>query len=147
MAFVDVAGSGHAADELLHAGPVPRLGRPDEIVERQVQPLPDLEELLRHTVAVRARILAVLARLLVDVLRVLVVAHHEMGLEPGEPLVARDDVGGDLLVRRPEVRTAVHVIDGGSQIKTRHRITNYQSLINRVRAQHHLFSQALSTIS
>ena len=75
----DVARGGHPLHELLDAGLVPRLGRPDEIVERDVQPLPDVEELRRHAIAVRQRILAELARLPKHVLRVLVVAHDESG--------------------------------------------------------------------
>ena len=99
---------------------VPRLGRADEVVERDVEPAPDVAELRLHAVAVRERLLAELARLAEDVLRVLVVAHDEVDVEAGQPLVARDDVGGDLLVGRPEVRTAVDVVDGGGQIETRH---------------------------
>ena len=57
-------------------------------------------ELLLHPVAVGKRIPALLDRPLVDVLRVLVVAHQE-AFEAAEPLVARDDVGGDLLVGVP----------------------------------------------
>ena len=121
--FVDVARGVIAPDELLHAGLVARLGRADEVVERDVELLPDVAELLLHAVAVRQRILALLPRLAKDVLRVLVVAHHETDVEPGQPLVARDDVGGNLLVRRPEVRPAVDVVDRGRQIEAAsHRV-------------------------
>ena len=118
MPLEDVAGGGHLLHELLHAGRVPRLGRPNEIVEGNVQTFPDVEELHGHAIAVRERILTELAGLPEDVLRVLVVAHQEMGLDPAEPLVTRDDVGGNLLVRRPEMRAAVHVINSRRQVET-----------------------------
>ena len=113
VAFIDIPGRGDPADELLDAGTVPWLGRPDEVVERHVEAPPHVEELDGHPIAIRQRLFAKLLGFPEDILRMLVVAHHEMDIEPGEPLVARDDVGGDLLVRRPEMRTAIDVVDGG----------------------------------
>ena len=118
IALEDVARRRHPAHELLNARLVARLCRADEIVEGNVQTLPDIEELQGHAIAIRERILAELARLAEHVLRVLVVAHHEMGLDAAEPLVPRDHVGGDLLVRRPQMRPTVHVVDRGRQIET-----------------------------
>ena len=57
-------------------------------------------EHLLHLVAVGQRIQPFFARLLEHVLRVLVVPHQEVRVDAAEPLVARDDVGADLLVRR-----------------------------------------------
>jgi hypothetical protein len=99
---------------------VPRLGGPDEVVERNIQAPPHLEKLLRHPVAIRQRILAELARLPEDVLRVLVVAHHEVRLEPAQPVIPGNHVGGDLLVGGPEVGPAVDVVDRGGDIETGH---------------------------
>jgi hypothetical protein len=47
----------------------------------------------------------------------LVVAHDEQRLEAGEALVAGDDVGGNLLVGRAEVRLAVHVVDRRREVE------------------------------
>ena len=92
------------------------VGGADEVVERDVEPLPDVAEHPLHLVAVGQRILALLlARRAEHVLRVLVVPHQETGVVAGQPLVARDDVGGDLLVGRAEVRTAVDEVDGRRQ--------------------------------
>src|SRR5262249_25310372 len=119
-AFVDVARVVDALRQIRHADAMPRLGRSDEVVERDVQPRPRLPELLLHPIAVDERIEPLLDRLLVDVLRVLVVAHQEARLEPAEALVAGNDVGTHLLVGRPEVGPAVHVVDGSRQKVARH---------------------------
>ena len=103
-----------------------RLGRTNEVVEGNVETLPHLEELCGHAIAIGLGLLAKLARLAKHVLRVLIVAHDEMGIDAAQPLVARDHIRGDLLVRRPEMRAAVHIINGGRQIEARHGI---QSLI------------------
>ena len=110
--LVDVARGAHPADERLDARAVARLGRADEVVERDVQRLPDVEELLRHAVAVGERILSKLARLPKHILGVLVVPHDEMRLDAAQPLVPRDHVGRDLLVGGPQVGPAVRVVDG-----------------------------------
>ncbi len=68
---------------LLHGQPVARLGGADEVVERDVEAAPHRAELALHPVAVRERVQPLLARTLVDVLRVLVVAHQEMGVDTG----------------------------------------------------------------
>jgi hypothetical protein len=49
-----------------------------------------------------------------------VIAHDEPDIVPREPLVARHDVGGDLLVGGAKVGTAVDVVNSGCQIETRH---------------------------
>jgi hypothetical protein len=101
---------------------VPRLGRANEVVVGDIEQVPRLAEFPLHPIAVRERIEPFLAGLAVDVLGVLVIAHDEQGLEPREPLVARDGVRGDLLVRGPEVRTAVDVVNRRRQIKARRHI-------------------------
>ena len=120
-ALVDVAGVVDALHEIGDPRLVPRLRGADEIVERNVEPPPRRAEHILHPVAVRQRIQPFLARLLEHVLRMFVVPHQEQRIEAAEPLVPRDDVGAHLLVRRPEVRLAVDVIDGGREIETRHR--------------------------
>ena len=119
-AFVDVARVVEAPRQFGDAGMVTRFGGADEVVERHLEPLPGAAEFLLHPIAVRPRIESGLDRLLVDVLRVLVVAHQKARVEPAQPLVAGDDVGADLLVRRPEVRPAVDVIDGRGQKEALH---------------------------
>ena len=115
-ALVDVAIVEADLGQLLHRGEMPpAVAGADEVVERDVQPLPDVAEDLLHLVAVGQRILALLDRLAEDVLRVLVVPHQEMGVVAGQPPVAGDDIGGDLLVGRAQVRAAVDEVDGGGQ--------------------------------
>ena len=46
------------SDELLDAGTMPWLGRPDEVVEREVEPPPHVEELDGHPIAIRQRLFA-----------------------------------------------------------------------------------------
>ena len=117
VSLVDVAPVVAGLRQLLDRRAMARLGRADEVVERDVELLPDRTKLLFHLVAVFERIHAPFERALVDVLRVLVVAHQEMRLAPRETLVAGDDVGGDLLVRRAEVRAAVDVVDGCREVE------------------------------
>ncbi len=79
--LVDIPGRSDAPDQLLDASPVSRLGRPDEVVKGEVEPPPDIEELAGHAVAVREGLLAELLRHAKHVLRVLVVAHHEVDVD------------------------------------------------------------------
>ena len=116
-ALVDVAGLVAALGQLLHRGPVPRLRGADEVVEGNSQLRPSLAEHLLHVRAVLQRILARLPGLLVDVLRVLVVAHQEVRVHAARPLVAGDDVGRHLLVGLAEVGPAVHVVDGRCEVE------------------------------
>src|SRR2546428_3208052 len=53
----------------------------------------------------------------------LIVSHEEARVEAGEALVARYRVGRDLLVRGPDVRDVVHVIDRGRQVELRHQFS------------------------
>ena len=121
--LVHVARFDEARHQRRDPGAVARLRRPDEVVERDVETAPDLPEHRLHFVAERQRLDAQLARLGVDVLRVLVVAHQKAGLDAAQPLVAGDHVGGDLLVGRAQMRAAVDVVDCRRQVKFRHRIT------------------------
>src|SRR4029077_8964923 len=75
-----------------------------------VRPPVGAEDLL-HLVAVPQRPQPFLHGLAEDVLGVLVVAHQKARVGPREPLVARDDVGRDLLVGRTQMRTAIDVVD------------------------------------
>src|SRR5690606_3071026 len=119
-AFVDVARLAAPAHQLLDRGAMARLSRTDEVVERDVEALPCRPELLLHPVAVRHGLEAELARLLEDVLRVFVVTHDEPRLEAHETTVPGDDVGGNLLVGRPEVGATVDVVDGSGQVEPAH---------------------------
>src|SRR5207249_8698205 len=110
-ALVDVAGLVDPPRDLGHAGLVARFGRADEVVERDIQLAPGARELLFHLVAVRQRRQPLLDRGAIHVLRVLVVPHQEPRVVARQPVVARDDVGGDLFISRAQVRPAVHVVD------------------------------------
>ena len=99
--LVDVSGVADSVQQGGDADFVSLFGGADEVVERDVETAPDIPELLLHLVAVCERFELFLEGLLVDVERVLVVTHEEVGVFSGETLVASDDVGGDLLVGRP----------------------------------------------
>src|SRR3984893_14370353 len=80
--FVDVAGVENAPGDLDDPGLVARLGRANEVVERDVQAAPGVAELALHLIAVGQRVESLLDRRLEHVLRVLVVSHQEPGLDP-----------------------------------------------------------------
>ena len=116
-AFVDIPFCGDAADEFLHPGLVPRLGRPDEIVVRNVEQIPRRPEFGFHAIAVRQGIHALFSGFAEDVLGVLVVAHDEQRLDTAEPFVTGDRVGGDLFVGGPEMRATIHIIDRRREVE------------------------------
>ena len=124
VGLIQVAGGRDAVDDRLDRRLVARLCGADEVVEREVERRPHLAELLLHAIAVLERVLAEVASAAEDVLRVLVVAHHEVRVDPAQALVSGDDVGGDLLVRRAEMRPAVDVIDGGREVEARHGVVS-----------------------
>ena len=105
---------------LLHRREMPPpIGRADEVVERHVEPLPHLAEHLLHLVAVGERILPLLLRALRNTFcECSSLPIRKWVVEPCQPAVARDDVGGDLFVGRAQVRPAVHEVDGGRQKRT-----------------------------
>jgi hypothetical protein len=122
-AFVDIAVVETRLRHRLHGREMPLpIGGADEIVEREVEPLPHAAKDLLHLVAVRERILPRLGSLAKHVLRVLVVAHQEMGVEARQAAVSRDDVGGDFFVGRAEMRPAVHEIDRRGQEVTHYSV-------------------------
>ena len=61
VSFVDVAGLRHPPHELLYPGLVSGFGCPDEVVERDIEAAPDLDEFDGHAIAVRLRIFTELA--------------------------------------------------------------------------------------
>jgi hypothetical protein len=109
--LVDVANVEAGLSQPADRRTMARFGRANEVVERDVELFPDGAEFPLHHVAVRQWIEPLLHRFLVDVLRVLVIAHHEVRLETGETFVAGDDIRRDLFVRRAQMGTAVHVVD------------------------------------
>ena len=107
--------------ELLHHLVVPRLGRPDEVVVRDVERPPRLDEALRRAVRpLLGRRVVGLGRL-DDLGPVLVRAGHEPHVVPEQPVPARQRVGVDRRVRRADVRRVVDVVDRRGQVVGRHR--------------------------
>jgi hypothetical protein len=47
----------------------------------------------------------------------LVVPHQEEDVIPGQPVIAGDHVGADLLVRGAEMGLRVRVVDGGGDVE------------------------------
>ena len=98
-------------DELLAADLVAVLAGLDEVVERDLERLPDLAELAGHVVDVGLGRDPEFLGALRDLDRVLVVAHLEVDGVPFHPAEPRLDVGPDLLEGRADVRPAVGVVD------------------------------------
>ena len=110
-ALVDIAGVVDRLDEFAAAGVVALLAGLDEVVERDVERVPDLLELPGHLVNVGFRLEVQFAGALRHLDRVLVVAHQEMdrgAFHPAEPGL---HIGPDLLEGRADVRAAVGVVD------------------------------------
>ena len=118
--LVDAAPRANRLEQLLDPQVVPLLGGADELVVGDVELRPDRAEGVLHLGAVVERIEALFFSLPAHVEGVLVGPHQEVGVVPRAPLEARDHVGGDLLVGRPEVRRRVDVVDGGGQVETGH---------------------------
>ncbi len=130
-ALVEIAVGADLLRHRLHGDAMARLRGADEVVERDVEPRPDVAEDGGHLVAVDQRIEALLARLAVDVQRMLVEPHQEMGLDAAQPLVAGDDVGRDLLVGRAQVGLAVGVVDRGGEEEGRGRHGEHGPMLMR----------------
>ncbi len=100
-----------ALDEQLDPLGVPGLGRPDEVVVGDEEPLPDLPPLRHHPVGPLLRRDAELGRRLRHVVAVLVGAGQEVDVLAAHPAVPRDQVARDDLVRGADVRLGVDVRD------------------------------------
>jgi hypothetical protein len=121
-AFVHVAVVEARLNQLLDAREMPPAIRgADEVVVRDVERAPDLAKDLLHLVAIGERILPLLLGALEDVLRVLVVPHQEPRGVALQAVIPRDHVSGDLFVGGPQVRAAVHEVDGGGEEERGHR--------------------------
>ena len=118
--LVDVAGFVDPLCKGRDARLVARLGRSDEIVERDVQTLPGPTEFLLHLIAIGERIEAFFRGFLEHVLRVFVVAHQKPRFEAAQSPVTRDHVGRDLLVGGAEVRPTVDVINRRRDVEAAH---------------------------
>jgi len=118
--LVDVAFRMDARRQLTHTRLVACLGRSDEVVESDVELPPRIAKQHLHLIAVGDGIQTLLDGRAVYVLGMLVVPHQEPRVHAAQLLVTRDDVGRDLLVRRPKVRLAVDVIDRGCQVEAAH---------------------------
>ena len=118
--LVDAAPGANRLEELLHPQVVPFLGGSDELVVGDIELRPDRAEGVLHLGAVVQRIEALFFSLPAHVQGVLVGPHQEVGVVPRAPLVARDHVGRDLLVGRPEMRRRVHVVDRGGEVEAGH---------------------------
>ena len=97
----------------LHALLVERVGGGRPAVVAHVELLPERGEFRGDAVDEFLRRDALLLGGLLDLLPVLIDAGEEEDLVAFQPVIARDHVGEDLLVRVADVRRAVGVVDGG----------------------------------
>ena len=107
---------------MLHALLVLRVGRGRPAVVADVEFLPKRDEFRRDPVDELLRRDALFFGGLLHFLPVLIDAGEEENLLALQPMITRDDVGEDLLVRMADVRRTVGVIDRGGEIERfRHR--------------------------
>jgi hypothetical protein len=116
--LVQIASRGARRPEPLDAGAMPRIGaRPDEVVVRQLQERGEIVEplgLLRHELRHRQT----RGQRGVDVLeRVVVGAAEETHVAASQPAMARKHVRLDELQRVAKMWIAVHVGDGGGDVR------------------------------
>src|SRR5439155_2304454 len=110
--LVEVTRRSDAPPDRLHPSGMSWLGGANKVIDRKVQQpdqIPELRGILiherRHTLACRRRGRGVL-------LTVLVGAGQKPHLEAAEAVETRQHIGNDLLVRVPDVRAGVDVVDG-----------------------------------
>ena len=120
-----------ARPERQDAALVALLGGADEVVELDVEALPERPELGRDLVAVLDLGNPLLAGDALDVLAVLVGARQEEGVVPREPARPRHHVGGDGRVRVPHVGDVVHVVDRRREEVARHQPSDLPGAIGR----------------
>src|SRR5713101_4849690 len=94
-----------------------RLGRPDEIVIRDVQKSPQLFELGGHPIAPLLRRHAVLPRHALDVHAVFIGARQKEDVVSRQTLEARGYVGGNRRIGVPDMRHVIHVVDRCRDVK------------------------------
>ena len=116
-ALIDVALIVELFEDLLHGRHMLRVGRADELVVGDVHEVPDAADLAGDGVDVLLRGLAFLARLILDLLPVLVGAGQEIDVAALRAAEARDGVGQHGLVGVADVRHAGGIGDGGGYIK------------------------------
>jgi hypothetical protein len=119
LAFMDISVVMNLPEQRRNGALV--LGRrgANELVVRKLERLPRALEYGRHLIRIGLRILALVARFLLDIRRMLVGAHQEVRVKAGQALVARQAIGTDLLVRGAQVRARVDVVDGSRQVERR----------------------------
>ncbi len=124
FAEVDVVGVAleHAANDLVHSDPMPRLGGADEIVVADVQLFPEGVMISDNAVGEFDRQNALLGRRPLDPLPVFVGAGEKPDVVAHPPAVTGDDVRDDVLVHVPDVRDIVDVVNRGGDVELlRHR--------------------------
>ena len=120
LAEVDVAGVVAGLQQGLDGPVVPVLGRPDEVVVRDIEALPRGLEERRNAVGELLRGLAGGVRCLLDLQPVLVGAGEEVHVVAEQSVPTRERVPHDRRVGMPEVGLCVHVIDGSSDVEPTH---------------------------
>ncbi len=115
-AAVDIAALLKRTEKVLHRPTVTRLRGANEHVVGHTEPLPGIPEVRGHLVDEEGWLDAALRRRLQHLGGVLVRPSGEEHLLAAQSMVAREDVGRDGGVRRPDVGDVVHVVDGRGEV-------------------------------
>ena len=133
---LDVAGVVAALQQLDDGGPVPRLGRADEVVVGDLEVLPRLGELRGDRVGERLRLEPGRLGGPLDVEAVLVGAGEEVDVVAEQAVPAGEGVADDRRVGVAEVRLGVHVVDRRRDVEPAHAVNATDTV--------HAVSQGLS---
>ena len=103
--------------QLLHAADMTRLRRPNEIVVRNPQPVPQSAKLSRNLCRKLFRRAPGSFSAALNLLPVLVRPRQKPSLDPQRPLAPRNRVAHNRRVRMAQVRPRVHVVNRRGQVK------------------------------
>jgi len=120
----------NAAPQLLRSANMPRLGRADEVVVRDVQTTKKILVLRGDAVGEYMRREPGLLGSALHLLAVLVGSGQEEHIVTRKPARAGDRVGDHRRVRVAQVRFRVDVVDRGRDVKTRHHLNLQSSIFN-----------------
>src|SRR4030095_10788836 len=120
VAFVDIAVDGDAAPEFLRGPMMARLGRPDEIVVRDVQISTHLSKAGCHLFGENFRFHSSLPRRAFDLLTVFIRSRQKEHVIAEQPSRSCDGVSDHRRIRMPDVRLGVDVVDGRRDVERIH---------------------------
>ena len=105
------------SEELLHAGSVPRLRRPDVVIIGDAHPVPELAKAVRYLIGKLLRSDAGRGRRALNLLPMLVCPRQKQGVVAKQAMSPGEHVRDQRRVGVPNVRARVHVVDGRGEVK------------------------------